>query len=36
MVVVLDESSYNDWMKSKSQSTFRDSYFPASEEVAEK
>ena len=36
MVVVLDESSYTDWMKSKSQSTFRDSYFPASEEVAEK
>ena len=29
MVVVLDEKSYGDWMKSKEKSTFRDSYFPA-------
>ena len=35
MVVVLDEKSYNDWMISKKGSTFKDSYFPVSEPVAE-
>lgn len=35
MVVVLDEKSYNNWMISKKGSTFKDSYFPVSEPVAE-
>ncbi len=34
MVVVLDEGKYNDWMKSKSNATFRNIYFPATEAVA--
>jgi len=34
IVVVLEEGKYNDWMKSKSNATFRDSYFPATEAVA--
>lgn len=32
MVVVLDEAEYDNWVKSKSNKTFRDTYFPAVEE----
>ena len=34
MVVVLDEAEYDNWEKSKSNKTFRDTYFPAVEEAA--
>jgi cytochrome c oxidase subunit 2 len=34
MVVVLDEAEYDNWVKSKSNKTFRDTYFPAVEEAS--
>jgi cytochrome c oxidase subunit 2 len=34
MVVVLEEAEYNDWVKSKSTKTFRDTYFPPVEEAS--
>lgn len=34
MVVVLDEAEYDNWVKSKSTKTFRDTYFPAAEEAS--
>lgn len=34
MVVVLDEAEYDNWEKSKSNKTFRDTYFPAVEEAS--
>ena len=35
MVVVLEEKDYKTWMKSKSNSTFKDSYFPKAVEAVE-
>jgi cytochrome c oxidase subunit 2 len=34
MVVVLDEAEYDNWVKSKSDKTFRDTYFPAVKEAS--